>query len=80
MATASSWGALEEDYPVIHNLPFLVFGKQQPSSVIFHFCRALHILSCVKLKGNTSTRTVESINELFTWCLHILIICVTISL
>lgn len=56
------------------------FGNKKPSSIIFHFHRALHTLSCQVERCNSTNKTVESINELNTRSLHILIICVTISL
>lgn len=81
MALARLWGALEEGYPVTHTLPFLALWQQEASSIVFHFYRALQTLSCVKMKGAPQlSKTVESINEPNTLSLHILIICVTISL
>lgn len=81
MALARLWGALEEGYPVIHTLLFSVLRQQEASSIVFHFYRALQTLSCVKVKGAPQlSKTVESINEPNTLSLHILIICVTISL
>lgn len=57
------------------------FGSDKPNSVVFHFCSVSHTLSCFKLKGAPQpNRTVESINDLNMRSLHILIICVTISL
>lgn len=51
--------------------------QRQLSSV----CRTLYGLSCVTFKGASQpSRTVESINEHNPGSLHILIICVTISL
>lgn len=56
-------------------------GSKKPCSIVFHFYRALWTLSCVNLKGAPQpNKTVESINEPNTLSLHILIICVTISL
>lgn len=74
-------GELWKRATLLSRLLFSVLRQQEASSIVFHFYRALQTLSCVKMKGAPQlSKTVESINEPNTLSLHILIICVTISL
>lgn len=78
MAFARLWGALEEGYPVFVSACPGFVAARSPAPLFSIFTEPL---SCVRSKGAPQlNETAESIYEPHRLSLHILIICVAISL